>query len=105
MEDLRDGPEEHLGGDQRRPLREIGPEAGGGDEEVEQRRRLARLGHEHEPARPEPGQLRLGDERDGHGRERGVDRVAAGAQDLRTGVSGQRMARGDDALHGAAGRT
>ena len=101
MEHLRDRAEEHLGGDQRRPPRGVGPEAGGGDEEVEQRRRLARLGDEHEPARPEPGQLRLGDERDGHGRERGVDRVAAGAQDLRTGVSGQRMARGDDPVHGA----
>ena len=100
MEHLRGGLEEHLGRDQRRARCRVGAVAGGGDEEVEQRRRGARLGHEHVAAGAEPGQLRLGDERRRHRGERGVDRVAAGAQHLRAGVSGQRMARGDDALHG-----
>ncbi len=102
MEHLRDGPEEHLGGDERRARRRVGAVAGRGDEEVEQRGRLARLGDEHVAAGAEPGELRLGDERRGHGGQRGVDGIAAGAQHLRAGVSGKRMARGNDALHGAA---
>ena len=60
------------------------------------------LGDEHVAAGAEPGELRLGDERGGHGGERRVDGVAAGAQRLRAGVSREWMACRDDALHGRA---
>ena len=56
---------------------------------------------EHVAAGAEAGQQRLGDERREHRRQRGVDRVAAGAEDLRTGLCGEGMTGGDDAAHAA----
>ncbi len=66
------------------------------DEEVEQRGLLAGLGHEHVAAGPEARQQRLAHERDEHRAERGVDGVAARAQDVGAGLRRQRMAGGHD---------
>ena len=71
------------------------------DEEVEQHRLAAGRRDEHVAAGAEPGEQRLGDERREHRGERGVDRVAAGAQDLGAGLGGHGMAGGDDAAHRA----
>jgi len=68
-------------------------------EEVQQDGRLPGRRHQHVPARAEPGEHRLGDERGEHGRQGGVHRVPPGAEDLRAGVGGDGMARGDDAAH------
>ena len=53
---------------------------------------------EHEAAGAEAGQRALDRERGEHRADRGVDRVAALAQDLGAGLRGQRMPGGDDAL-------
>ena len=70
------------------------------DHEVEQHRLAAGRRDEHVAARAEPGQQRLGHERRHQRRQRGVDRVAAGAQDVRAGLGGQRVAGRDDAALG-----
>ena len=57
----------------------------------------ARRRDEHVAARAEPGQQRLGHERRHQRGQRRVDRVAAGAQDLRAGLGGQGVAGRDDA--------
>ena len=54
-------------------------------------------GDEHVAAGARPGQQRLGDPRRQHRRDRGVDGVAAGAQDVGAGLRGQRVAGGHDA--------
>ena len=58
---------------------------GARDHEVQQHRLPAGRRDEHVAARTEPGQQRLGHERRHQRRQRGVDRVAAGAQDVRAG--------------------
>ena len=91
-------PNETSTGDQRRArASRSAPRPGRRDEEVEQHRLAARRRHEHVAAGAEPGQQRLGHERREHRRQRGVDRVAAGAQDVRAGGRGQRVAGRDDA--------
>ena len=77
--------------------RRVGAAAGRLDEEVEQRRLLARARDEHVAARARAGEQRLGDPRREHGRDRGVDRVAALAQHAGAGLRGDRVAGGDDA--------
>ena len=66
---------------------------------------LAVLVDHHEPAGAEAAQLALSDERREHRADRGVDGVAAFPQHLGTGLSGQRMARGDDSRGGWHGRS
>ena len=68
------------------------------DEEVEQLGLAARAGDEQVAARAEPREQGLGDERGEDGGERGVDRVAPVAQDIRPRLRGDRMPGGDDAL-------
>jgi hypothetical protein len=63
------------------------------DEEVEQHV-LAVGMHEHESAGAQPGERALDGERRQHRAHRGVDRVAAVAQDLRPRLGGQPVARG-----------
>ena len=87
-----------LDGHERRPILGIAAEAGRGDEEVQQHRRLAGLGHEHVAARAGAAQQRLGDPRRQHRRDRGVDGVAARAQHVRSRLRGQRVTGGDHAL-------
>jgi hypothetical protein len=100
VEHLHGVGEADLDGDERRVRRaRLEPAAGRLDEEVEQHGVLARRRHEHVAAGPEPGEHRLRDERREHGGQRRVDRVAAGAEDLRAGSGGDGMARGDDAAH------
>lgn len=70
------------------------------DEEVEQVRLAARRVDQHEAAGAETGQRALGDEAREDRRDRGVDRVAAFAQDVRPGFSGQRVTAGDGAARG-----
>ena len=67
------------------------------DEEVEQHGLLPGRGDQHVAAGAEPGQQRLGHERGEHRRQRRVDRVAAGAEELRAGLGGHGVAGGDDA--------
>ena len=55
--------------------------------------------HDHEAAGARPGERRLGDERHQHRRDRRVDRVAAGAQDIRPGLGRERMAGCDHPSH------
>src|SRR5437868_7400336 len=55
---------------------------------------------EHEASGAGARQRALRDPRDERGRDRGVDGVAAGAQDLRTRRSRQRVASGDRPSHG-----
>ena len=92
---------------QQRRVRRAGLEAASRrlDEEVQQHRRRAGRRDEHVAAGAEPGEHRLGDERREHGGQRGVDRVAARAQDLRARARCYGMARGDDAAHRVALRT
>ena len=71
--------------------------AGRGDHEVEQDRLAARRRHQHVAAGAEAGQQRLGHERRHQRRQRGVDGVAAGAQDVGARGSGQGVAGRDDA--------
>jgi len=76
----------------------VAARVGRGDEEVEQLGLAARAGDEQVAARPEPREEGLADEGGEDGGERGVDRVAAGAQDVRPRPRGDRMTGGDDAL-------
>ena len=69
------------------------------DEEIEHAGLAARV-DEHVAARAEAGERALGHARRHHRRDRGVDRVAAVAQDLRPRLGGQRMAAGDNATGG-----
>ena len=102
MEDLDRVAEVDVDRAQRRVLGAVGePAARRLDEEVEQHGILAGRRGEHVAARAEPGEHRLGDERGEHRRQRGVHGVAAGAEDLRAGRSGDGVARGDDAAHRA----
>ena len=64
-------------------------------EEVDQRV-LASLVDHHEPARTEPGQIALADERGEDGADGCVDRVSALAQHLCARLGGQRVTRCDD---------
>jgi hypothetical protein len=88
---------------EQRRVRSAGREPAPGrlDEEVEQHRVLARRRDEHVAAGAEAGEHRLGDERREHRRQRGVHGVAAGAERVRAGFGGDRMAGGDDAAHDA----
>ena len=85
---------------QRRAGGRIGPPAGRLDHEVEQHRIPARRRDEHVAAGAQAGQQRLGHERGEQRGERGVDGVAAGAQDAGPGLGGQRVAGRDDAPAG-----
>ena len=72
-----------------------------GDEEVEQDVLAAGRVDQHEAAGAGPRQGRLADERHEHRGDRGVDRVAAGAQRVGSGLGRQRVPGGDDASHAA----
>ena len=85
---------------QRRARRRARTRPGRLDHEVEQHRLAARRRHQHVAAGAEPGQQRLGHERRHQRRQRGVDGVAAGAQDVGAGLSGQGVAGRDDAAFG-----
>ena len=63
---------------------------GNGHEEVEQHVLVGGV-DEHEAAGPQPGERALGDEGGQHRGDRGVDRVAALAQDAGPRLGGQRM--------------
>ena len=98
MEDLaRVAGEVDLDGNERRALLGVAPVARRRDEEVEQDGLLAGRRDEHVAARAGAAQQRLGDPRRQHRRDRGVDGVAAVAQDVGASLGGQRMAGGDHA--------
>ncbi len=73
--------------------------AGRRDEEVDQDRLLAAADH-HEAAGAEARQGTLDGKGGEDGRDRGVDSVAAGAQDIGSRLGGKRVPRRDHAGHG-----
>jgi hypothetical protein len=100
VEDLHGIAERDVDRHQRRAPREVRPAPRRLHEEVEQHRLAVGRYDEHVATGPEARQERLGDERREHRGQRGVHRVAAGAEDLCAGGGGLRVAGGDDAAHG-----
>ncbi len=91
-------PKETSTGSEVGAVRGVRAAAGRLDEEVQQRRLLARPGDEHVAAR-RPGPVSSGSATHDASiaRDGGVDRVAAVAQHARAGLRGDRVAGGDDA--------
>jgi hypothetical protein len=102
VEDLHHVAEGHLGRQQVGALGGVGAAPWRLDEEVEQRRLLARAGDEQVAAGARAGEQRLGDPRGQHRRDGRVDGVAAFAQHARAGLGGDRVAGGDHAGGGGA---
>ena len=65
-------------------------------EEVQQRHGNIPAGDQHVASGPEAGEQRLGHERGQHRGDDRIHRVAAVAQNPRSGVGGQRVPGGDD---------